>query len=218
LNYKQTTEKCQHVGGQTLSISHLTKQLNFKEMKNIFLIVCMTILHITNVDATTINFTNSWSKKLEKVGIISSLKNEISQSDLLFLSTNMPNNPNYILGNNNGKLEEYLQITNTSYYCLTSGRITNSDESADIKFSKKDNNLLLNGKLLLGLQENIIKVINIDDGGSQLSLCCKACWYVHDQMDIHILDCICCFLGNGCPFSCGGLSVASTISYLLLLN
>ncbi len=29
LSYKQTTEKCQHVGGQTLSISHLTKTHKF---------------------------------------------------------------------------------------------------------------------------------------------------------------------------------------------
>jgi hypothetical protein len=31
LNYRQTTEKCQHVGGQTLSITHLIKTHKFKK-------------------------------------------------------------------------------------------------------------------------------------------------------------------------------------------
>lgn len=44
--------------------------------------------------------------------------------------------------------------------------------------------------------------INIDSvtGMNAHWLCCGACFYVHDRLDIHSLDCLCCMFG--CDYHC----------------
>lgn len=177
----------------------------------IIVIVLLSIYVIVCCFLHKVHFSNSWSKQMNKSEILESLKNEISEEDFNFLKSNMPEHPFYILGNNRGKFQEYLQITGDSYYNLSSNAISKPSEKTDVKFSKKGKSLFLNDKKLSGLSENIITSINVDNS-VKLSLCCRACYYVHGQLDIHILDCICCFLGNGCSFSCGERASVS-ISY-----
>jgi hypothetical protein len=36
------------------------------------------------------------------------------------------------------------------------------------------------------------------------TFCCNACFYLHQQLNLQALDCICCFYIGGCGISCLG--------------
>jgi len=49
-------------------------------------------------------------------------------------------------------------------------------------------------------KKTVKKIIAIGNPSIMSYLCCKACYTVHDILDIHILDCLCCLAS--CNYSC----------------
>lgn len=110
------------------------------------------------------------------------------------------------IGNNDGELELYLSPVNSGYFIKIGSRTIDEGGAGStlMNIEETANSLKLNDiehtEFAQLSQEGIDDIINNPDTILQMS-CCRACYIVHDILDIHILDCICCAFT--CNFNCG---------------
>lgn len=105
----------------------------------------------------------------------------------------------YIIINNNGVFEEYLSIgLHESYLKLSSFNIT-EDPRADVKIEVVPAGLKINNVTMGGFNQfSGFDRMRLSAGSN---FCCAACYTIHDILNLHILDCLCCMAR--CGFRCG---------------
>lgn len=86
--------------------------------------------------------------------------------------------------------------------------VNNGNNKSTLTYTLKSMN---NGNATV-LEKNTLTMQNVSGSNNRFVVsnnppsslgrfCCAACYYVHDKLDIHILDCLCCLAS--CGFSCG---------------
>ena len=139
-----------------------------------------------------------WTKIIPKDSIIATMEDQqVPSEDIDSITIYMPSMVDYIIVNNKGFLEQYLQV-NTDKYLRVSRDSIEAETGGNAEFVISESNLYLNDVLLSGFTKSEKTGTSLDmDLSSRsilLRLCCKACYAVHDRLDIRILDCLCCLL------------------------
>jgi len=78
------------------------------------------------------------------------------------------------------------------------------NDSLTVTIKYTSDKLYLNKKELKGFSKfnGFSKISSVDIIPAAIGItCCRACYIVHDILDIHELDCICCLAS--CGYSCG---------------
>ena len=147
--------------------------------------------------------TSAWKKTVTKNEFLLGLPKETPDSVYKLYEKHIGDTLTYLLVNNNEIFQEYLDFDNTGKFTkLSADSISKTGSTATIQIKENKGVLLFNDKELEGFvpfakfDDIVVHDIFLIYGMS----CCKACYTVHNILDIHQLDCLCC-LGS-CGFGC----------------
>lgn len=145
---------------------------------------------------------SAWHRTVSKTTFLKELPAQGQNVAYNVLEQNMGNSIGYLMVNNHGRFEEYIDVDGTSRYVkLSEHPISKSgtQTKSTIRIEQKENTLYLNGQELVGFTPFLgFDGITVHD---DLRLtCCGACFAVHGALGLHQLDCICCI--GSCNFGC----------------
>lgn len=160
-----------------------------------------------------------WKMEIAKDDFVDLLDDAgFSPSEISALEPQLIDPVVYVLGINDGYFIQYLSyVQEDEFEIITSGIELvepGTSETLAIVEDESAGTLSFNGNEMSDFEKlSSSEAEDFEDFEDYLplSMCCRACYLVHHILDIHELDCICCFLGDGCPqFSCDG---SGSISY-----
>lgn len=148
---------------------------------------------VKNNDLLKSSTVEVWSATIQKEVFLARLSNEVSSDEYDAYAEIVQNKIKYLIVNNNGQFEEYLQLEKEGAFIqISSHEITSNSPSNSIVIESLSDELVINNNVLSG----VTKLNDFDDieisTEIPLWVCCKACYAVHDYLDIHIFDCLCC--------------------------
>lgn len=139
-----------------------------------------------------------FERKFSKQDYLAHLQTRVSPVELETLSAKLRDSMSYVLVKYGHRMEAYIcEFPDGAYRQIGSFPLADSVFS-EIKLLEQNGQLQVNPKTTLSALP--LKKWLAATKAPMLDLCCTSCFTIHELLDLHVLDCLCCL--GACNFNC----------------